>query len=95
MSRFRSAASVCSALSALVVLLFAAAIPGTALAQDLVVDAVTITLGGEHRYVNVRVINGGRIEVPDFNGSDRANTKDICNTSTSKPSTPRTRRPSG
>ncbi len=46
-------------------------------AQDLVVDGTTMTLGGEHHYRSVRVINGGVIEVPPFDGTDRANTGNL------------------
>ncbi|MCA9666022.1 MAG: VWA domain-containing protein [Myxococcales bacterium] len=48
-----------------------------ALAQNLTVDNTTITLGGKHRYQQVRVINGGRIVVPTFNGSDKVNTGNL------------------
>ncbi len=60
-------------LAAVTTLLFTA--PG--LAQDLVVDGTTTTLGGLHRYDQVRVINGGRIVVPQFDGTDRANTGNL------------------
>ncbi len=46
-------------------------------AQDLVVDGTTMTLGGVHRYDRVRVINGGRIVVPVFNGTDPVNTGNL------------------
>jgi hypothetical protein len=49
----------------------------TVLAQDLVVDGTTMTLGGFHRYDNVSVINGGRIVVVDFDGTDRENTGNL------------------
>ncbi len=50
---------------------------GTVWAQDLVVNGVTQTLGGVHHYDTVRVINGGRIVVPAFDGSDRVNTGNL------------------
>ncbi len=49
----------------------------TAFAQDLVVNGTVQVLGGIHHYDQVRVINGGRIEVPAFDGSDRVNTGNL------------------
>jgi hypothetical protein len=46
-------------------------------AQDLIVDGTTMTLGGVHRYDEVRVINGGRLVVPPHDGSDRVNTGNL------------------
>ena len=46
-------------------------------AQDLLVDGTTVTMGGEHRYNTVRVINGGVIQVPQYDGADRANTGNL------------------
>jgi len=62
------------ALSTSLVVALAASSAG---AQDLIVDGTTVTLGGRHTYVNVRVINGGRIRVPDFDGVDRVNTGNL------------------
>ena len=46
-------------------------------AQNLLVNNQTITLGGIHRYNQVQVINGGRIEVPAYEGSDRVGTGNL------------------
>jgi hypothetical protein len=46
-------------------------------AQVLEVNATTQTLGGVHSYDEVRVINGGHIVVPPFNGTDRVNTGNL------------------
>ncbi len=43
-------------------------LPSTALAQNLVVNGSTITLGGTVTYDSVQVINGGRINVAPYNG---------------------------
>ncbi|MFK7990027.1 MAG: MopE-related protein [Sandaracinaceae bacterium] len=48
-----------------------------AFAQDLIVDGTTMTLGGVQRFDNVRVINGGVIQVPPFDGTDRVNTGNL------------------
>ncbi len=45
--------------------------------QDLVVDGTTLTLGGRHAYRTVQVLNGGRIVVPAFDGTDRQNTGNL------------------
>jgi hypothetical protein len=52
-------------------------IPQQVGAQDLIVDGTTITLGGVHRFDRVRVINGGAIRVPAFDGTDRVNTGNL------------------
>lgn len=49
----------------------------TAHAQTLLVDGTTVTMGGEHRYTSIQVINGGRILVTPFNGVDRVNTGNL------------------
>jgi hypothetical protein len=72
-------------LSALFFLSAFVALSTNALAQtDLVVDGADpdptlreITLGGIHTYNTVRVINGGRILVPTYDGSDRINTGNL------------------
>ena len=46
-------------------------------AADLVVNGTTVTLGGYQIYDNIRVINGGKILVTPFNGSDRINTGNL------------------
>ena len=51
--------------------------PSHAGAQNLVVDGTTITLGGIHAYDTVQVINGGKIVVPVFNGTDKVNTGNL------------------
>ncbi len=53
------------------------ALPALARAQDLVVDGTTTTLGGTHRYRSVRIINGGVVRVPAFDGTDRASTGNL------------------
>ncbi|NCQ60565.1 MAG: VWA domain-containing protein, partial [Myxococcales bacterium] len=63
--------------AALFAALLAGGVCSHAAAQDLIVDGTTITLGGNHTYVNVRVINGGHIRVPDFDGIDRVNTGNL------------------
>ena len=45
-----------------------ALIAGSALAQDLVVDATTVTLGGTQTYDTVQVINGGILQVSNYDG---------------------------
>ena len=62
-----------SGAATLVLLLFAA----PAAAQVLTVDGTTVTLGGLHRYTRVRVVNGGRIEVPPYDGADRLGTGNL------------------
>ena len=52
-------------------------VPTAARAQDLVVNGTTMALGGRHVYDTVRVINGGRINVVPFDGSDRDNTGNL------------------
>ena len=52
-------------------------LPTVAQAQDLIVDNTTITLGGIHTYKQVRVINGGKIVVPKYNGTDKVNTGNL------------------
>ena len=49
----------------------------TAEAQDLLVDGTTLTLGGFQRFRTVRVIHGGRIVVPPFDGADREGTGNL------------------
>ena len=53
------------------------AAPAAGLAQDLTVNAKTITLGGVRKYNKVQVLNGGRIQVPKYNGKDRVNTGNL------------------
>ena len=47
---------------------------GSPTTSDLVVDGVDLTLGGCHRCDEIRVINGGRILVADYDGVDKNNT---------------------
>jgi len=52
--------------------------PDAASAQpDLTVDGTRLNIGGVNRYRNVRVINGGRIDVLQYDGSDRVNTGNL------------------
>jgi len=52
--------------------------PDAASAQpDLTVDRTRLVLGGVHRYGTVRLINGGRIVVPPYDGADRVNTGNL------------------
>jgi len=48
-----------------------------ALAQDLIVNNQTITLGGVHTYNKVEVTNNGKIVVPSFDGTDKVNTGNL------------------
>ena len=59
------------------VALVLAAVPAVGRAQVLEVDGTTLSLGGEHFYDEVRVIHGGRILVPAFDGVDRINTGNL------------------
>ena len=44
---------------------------------NLVVDGITCELGGVHSFTQVRVINGGTIQVPSYNGTDKVNTGNL------------------
>jgi len=48
-----------------------------AVAQDLIVDGTSVTLGGIKTYGKVEVKNGGKILVPVFNGTDKVNTGNL------------------
>ena len=45
--------------------------------NHLIVDGTTVQLGGILRYDSVSVINGGRINVIPFDGTDRVNTGNL------------------
>jgi MYXO-CTERM domain-containing protein len=66
-----------TAVLAPLVLAAALGVPAPARAQILEVNGTTQTLGGYHVYDEVRVINGGRLLVPVFDGSDRTNTGNL------------------
>jgi len=46
-------------------------------AQNLIVDGTIVTLAGIERYDHVCVINGGRIRVAPYNGSDKVETGNL------------------
>src|SRR5688572_9257849 len=71
--RFRTGFLLMGAIASL----FVISVTHPSLAQDLVVDNMTVTLGGTQRFTNVRVVNNGRINVPAFDGTDRANTGNL------------------
>lgn len=48
-----------------------------ALAQDLILDNDTMTLGGIHTYDTVSLTNNARIVVPDHDNSDKVNTGNL------------------
>ncbi|MEM1417907.1 MAG: vWA domain-containing protein, partial [Myxococcota bacterium] len=52
-------------------------LPTGARAQDLIVDGETRVLGGVQRFSRIEVINGGRIEVLPFDGTDREGTGNL------------------
>ncbi len=51
--------------------------PSVGVGQDLVIDGTAMTLGGVQRFDTVRIINGGVLNVPDFDGTDRINTGNL------------------
>ncbi len=59
------------------------ALPRPAAAQNCtdgnacLVNGTTISLGGRHQFTSLQVLNGGRIWVPAYNGTDRVNTGNL------------------
>ncbi|HEX2568485.1 MAG TPA: MopE-related protein [Polyangia bacterium] len=51
--------------------------PASVHAQDLILDNMTMTLGGTRTYGRVVLTNNARIIVPNFNGTDRDNTGNL------------------
>ena len=64
-------------MSARTLLVVSLAMTSQAFAANLTVDGTTITLSGNNTYGVVQVINGGKIIVPAYDGTDRINSGNL------------------